>query len=100
METKLYIGSLPYGTTDEDLNGLFSQAGTVKSASVIKDKISGRSKGFAFVEMSSSDEARKAIEMFSGYEIEGRNIVVDEARPMQEQRKPFRKFSQRPRDRF
>ena len=89
MEKKLYVGSLSYSTTDEGLKDLFSQAGSVESASVIIDKLSGRSKGFGFVEMSTEDEAKKAIEMFNGTEVEGRTITVDEARPMQP-KKPFR----------
>lgn len=89
MEKKLYVGSLPYSTTDQSLKDLFSQAGNVASASIIMDKLSGRSKGFGFVEMASEDEAKKAIEMFNGTEYEGRTITVDEARPMQP-RKPFR----------
>lgn len=84
MSKKLYIGSLPYQTTDAELKELFGQAGTVESASVIMDKFSGKSKGFGFVEMSSDDEASKAIEMFNGYEMDGRKIVVNEARPKSE----------------
>ncbi|MBI4050075.1 MAG: RNA-binding protein [Candidatus Doudnabacteria bacterium] len=83
MAKKLYVGSLPYKTTDADLKDTFSQAGTVVSATVISDKFSGRSKGFGFVEMASDEEAQKAIEMFNGKEMDGRNIVVNEARPMQ-----------------
>ncbi|MDP3994059.1 MAG: RNA-binding protein [Candidatus Doudnabacteria bacterium] len=91
MAKKLYVGSLPYKTTDSELSELFSQAGTVSSASVISDKFSGRSKGFGFVEMSSDEEAAKAIEMFNGHEMDGRTIVVNEARPMQP-RAPRRDF--------
>lgn len=80
---KLYVGNLPYKTTSSDLQQLFSQAGTVATATVISDKFSGRSKGFGFVEMASDDEAQKAIDSFNGYETEGRKIVVNEARPMQ-----------------
>ena len=83
MATKLYVGSLPYSTTDERLKEVFSQAGNVTSATVIIDKMSGRSKGFGFVEMSTEEEAQKAIEMFNGKDLDGRNIVVNEARPMQ-----------------
>jgi len=82
METKLYVGSLSYDTTEDSLKDLFSGAGTVKSASVIIDKFSGKSKGFGFVEMSSEEEAKKAIEMFNGKELDGRSIIVDEAKPM------------------
>ncbi len=82
MEKKLYVGSLSYDTKEDGLRDLFSEAGTVESAAVIVDKISGRSKGFGFVEMSSAEEAQKAIEMFNGKELDGRTIIVDEARPM------------------
>lgn len=93
MKKKLYVGSLSYDTTEDGLKELFSQAGKVESVSIITDKMSGRSKGFAFVEMSSEKEAEKAVEMFNKKEFEGRTLVVDEARDMEE-RKPFRKFSQ------
>lgn len=83
MATKLYVGNLPYKTTGDDLSSLFSQAGNVASATVISDKFSGRSKGFGFVEMGSDEEAQKAIETFNGQEMEGRKIVVNEARPLQ-----------------
>ncbi len=82
MSKKLYVGGLPYETTEDALKNLFSEAGTVDSATIITDKISGRSKGFGFVEMSSEKEAEKAIEMFNGKDFEGRTLVVDEARPM------------------
>lgn len=91
MEKKLYVGSLSYETTEDSLKELFSKAGTVSSVSVIMDKFSGKSKGFGFVEMSSEEEAKKAIEMFNGKELDGRNIVVDEAKPME--KRPFKKFS-------
>lgn len=81
MAKKLFVGSLSYQTTDEELREAFSQAGTVESASVIMDKMTGRSRGFGFVEMSSDDEATKAIEMFDGKELGGRQIVVNESRP-------------------
>ncbi|HEY4506734.1 MAG TPA: RNA-binding protein [Candidatus Paceibacterota bacterium] len=83
MATKLYVGSLPYSTTDDQLKEHFSKAGNVVSASVIIDKMSGRSKGFGFVEMSTDEEAQKAVEMFNGQDMDGRAIVVNEARPMQ-----------------
>ena len=82
MEKKLYIGSLSYDTTDESLKDLFSKAGKVESASIIIDKISGRSKGFGLVEMSTEDEAKKAKEKFNEKELDGRKIIVDEAKPM------------------
>jgi len=81
MEKKLYVGNLSYDTTEDALKELFSQAGTVTSVSIIVDKFSGKPKGFGFVEMSSEEEAKKAIEMFNGKELDGRNIVVNEARP-------------------
>lgn len=83
MSKKLYVGSLSYDTTEDTLRDTFSKAGTVESAAIITDKISGRSKGFGFVEMSTEKEAKKAIEMFDGKELDGRTIVVNEARPMQ-----------------
>lgn len=103
MGTKLYIGGLSYNTADEGLKDAFSQAGSVVSASVIKDKFSGRSKGFGFVEMGSEDEAQKAIDMFNGKELDGRTITVAEARPMTE--RPPRsgggnRFSRGPRREF
>lgn len=82
MAKKLYVGSLSYGVSDDQLRDHFSQAGTVESAAVIKDRDSGRSKGFGFVEMSTDAEATKAIEMFNGQELDGRAMVVNEARPL------------------
>lgn len=82
VSTKLYVGSLPYSTTDDELKDLFSQHGSVVSASVIMDKFSGRSKGFGFVEMSSDEEAQAAIAALNGTDMGGRNVVVNEARPM------------------
>ena len=83
MAKKLYVGGLSYDTTEKTLKETFSQAGTVESATVITDRMSGRSKGFGFVEMSSDEEAQKAIEMFNGKELDGRNITVNEARPQE-----------------
>jgi len=83
MGKKLYVGSLPYSATDDQLKQHFSAAGNVDSAMVIVDKFSGRSKGFGFVEMSTDEEAQKAIEMFNGSDMGGRNIVVNEARPLE-----------------
>jgi RNA recognition motif-containing protein len=82
MSNKLYVGSLSYDTNDDSLKEFFSQAGTVTSASVIMDKMSGRSKGFGFVEMASEEEAKKAVETLNGKELDGRTLIVDEARPM------------------
>ena len=84
MQAKLYVGNLPYSTVDADLQTLFSQAGTVKSAQVIRDRASGRSKGFGFVEMSSSEEAQGAITMFHGKDYSGRPLTVNLARPREE----------------
>lgn len=84
MEAKLYVGNLPYAIVDADLQSLFAQAGTVKSAQVIRDRESGRSKGFGFVEMSSSDEANAAINMFHGKDFNGRPLTVNLARPREE----------------
>lgn len=81
MANKLYVGNLDYGVTGEKLEELFSQAGKVVEATVINDRFSGRSKGFGFVEMSSEDEAKEAIKLFNDKDFEGRNIVVNEARP-------------------
>lgn len=82
MANKLFIGGISYSTTEDSLKSAFSQAGTVTSATIIMDKMSGRSKGFGFVEMSSDEEAQKAIEMWNGKELDGRTIKVDVARPM------------------
>ena len=84
MEAKLYVGNLPYTTVDADLETLFSQAGTVKSAQVIKDRVSGRSKGFGFVEMSTPEEAQSAIGKFNGQDFNGRALTVNLARPREE----------------
>jgi RNA recognition motif-containing protein len=81
---KLYVGNLPYSTTDEDLRTLFAQAGTVVSVDVIKDRFTGDSKGFAFVEMSSQSEGENAIRMFNGYSMGNREIKVNIARPREE----------------
>jgi cold-inducible RNA-binding protein len=90
MAKKLYVGNLSYTTTEDLLKDSFGQAGTVESAVIITDKMSGRSKGFGFVEMSSDEEASKAIEMWDGKELDGRTIKVNEARPMEE--RPPRRF--------
>ena len=84
MSSKLYVGSLSYNTTDDGLKTAFEQAGTVQSAVIIIDKMSNRSKGFGFVEMSTEEEGKKAIDMFNGKELDGRTIIVNEARPMKE----------------
>jgi RNA recognition motif-containing protein len=84
MSTKLYVGNLSFKTTGDDLQELFSQAGTVESASVVTDRDSGFSRGFGFVEMSSADEAQTAISQFNGTEIDGRALNVNEARPRED----------------
>lgn len=83
MNKKLYVGNLSYEITDDQLKDLFSQAGTVVSAAVIRYRDSGRSKGFGFVEMTTEDEAKKAIETVNGQDYQGRKLVVSEARPPQ-----------------
>ncbi|MDO8451766.1 MAG: RNA-binding protein [bacterium] len=91
MNKKLYVGGLPWAINDAGLRDAFSQAGTVVSATVIMDRMSGRSKGFGFVEMSSDEEARRAIELLHGKDLQGRTLTVNEARPM-EDRPPRRDF--------
>jgi cold-inducible RNA-binding protein len=81
MSKKLYVGNLAFQTSSQDLQQLFAQVGTVESASVIEDRDTGQSKGFAFVEMSTDDEAAAAIEQFNGKEVSGRALKVNEARP-------------------
>lgn len=99
MEAKLYVGNLPYSTVDSDLQDLFSQAGTVKSAQVIKDRATGRSKGFGFVEMSSAEEAQAAINKFHGQDFGGRALTVNIARPREERPGGFRSGGGRERKR-
>jgi RNA recognition motif-containing protein len=84
MATKLFVGSLSWNVTDDQLKDFFGAAGTVVSASVITDRDSGRSKGFGFVEMSSDDEAKKAVDELNGKELDGRALTVNEARPREE----------------
>ncbi len=81
MNKKLYVGSLDYSMTASKLEEMFTDAGHVESADVIMDRDSGRSKGFGFVEMSTEEEAKAAIEMFNGKEVDGRALIVNEARP-------------------
>lgn len=83
MATKLYVGGIPYSTTQDQLKDHFSAAGNVSSAIIIIDKMTGRSKGFGFVEFESEADAQKAIEMFNGKEMDGRTLTVNEARPME-----------------
>ncbi len=84
MSTKLYVGNLSFGVTSDDLHEHFAQAGTVESAKVVEDRDTGRSRGFGFVEMASAEEAQTAVEQFNGQDLDGRNLVVNEARPREE----------------
>ncbi len=86
MGTRLYVGNISYNTTDSDLHDLFSGAGEVVSAEVIRDRDTGRSRGFAFVEMGSAEEAARAIEMFNGMSFQNRDLRVNEARPRSQRR--------------
>lgn len=91
MAKKLYVGGISYSTSEDALRKHFEQAGAVESASIIMDKMTGRSKGFGFVQMSSDAEAENAINMFNGKELDGRNLTVNEARPMEP--RPRRDFN-------
>ncbi len=82
MGKKLYVGNLPFTTTDQELGEIFTQVGQVASAKVITDRDTGRSKGFGFVEMNSDEEAQNAISQFNGAELNGRPLTVNEAKPM------------------
>jgi RNA recognition motif-containing protein len=84
MSTKLYVGNLSFRVTSDDLHEHFSQAGSVESANIVQDRETGRSRGFGFVEMSSEEDANNAIAQFNGQEYDGRNMVVNEARPRED----------------
>lgn len=84
MATKLYVGNLSFNTTDGDLQDLFAQHGQVLSCEIIMDKFTNRSRGFAFVEMASKEEATKAVAELDGYNLDGRNLKVNEARPRED----------------
>lgn len=84
MGSRLYVGNLPYAATEDQLSSLFSQVGKVESVRVMRDMATGRARGFAFVEMGSDDDAQKAIGQFHEYKMEGRPLVVNEARPKPE----------------
>jgi RNA recognition motif-containing protein len=83
MSTRLYVGGIPYRSTEEELKTAFSQAGSVVSTKIIIDRATGRSRGFGFVEMSTPEEAQKAIEIWHGKEFDGRTLTVNEARPLE-----------------
>lgn len=89
MGNKLYVGSLSYATTDQQLHELFAQHGSVISAKVISDRYTGQSRGFGFVEMATSEEAQKAIAALNGTQYEGRSLVVNEARPQEKRERPW-----------
>lgn len=89
MESKLYVGNLSYSATEDELKDLFSQAGEVRSVSLIKDRETGRSKGFAFVEMATSDDAQRAIDQFHGQQYQTRTLTVNIARPREERPRGF-----------
>jgi len=94
MGTKLYVGNLSFNTMDTDIKTLFQQAGTVVSCDLILDKFTGKSRGFAFVEMSTQEEANKAVAEFNGKEFDGRALTVNEAKPREE--RPRGGFGPRP----
>lgn len=83
MAKKLYVGGIPYSTTEAELRDAFAQAGAVESAAIIIDRMTGRSKGFGFVEMTDDEGAQKAIDLWNGKDFQGRKLTVNEARPMQ-----------------
>src|ERR671929_901506 len=84
MSMKLYVGNLPFNTSNQDLCDLFAQAGTVETANVVEDRETGRSRGFGFVEMSSKEEGEAAISQFNGKEVNGRSLTVNEAKPRED----------------
>lgn len=86
---KLFVGSLPFTAKEEELKDFFSQVGTVESVAIIMDKMTGRSKGFGFVEMSSEEEAQKAVDTLNGTDFGGRSIVVNIARPKEDSPRSF-----------
>lgn len=84
MSTKLYVGGISYRSTEDALAEAFGQAGSVVSAKIITDRMTGRSRGFGFVEMSTPEEATRAIDMWNGKELDGRTLTVNEARPLED----------------
>ena len=93
MGKKLYVGNLPFGVTDTDLQNLFQPHGTVQSVQIITDRDTGRSKGFGFVEMDTGDQAQAAITALNGHEVSGRALTVNEARPREERSGGQRRFA-------
>lgn len=91
MAKKLYVGGISYSTNDQGLQDAFAKAGSVTSATIIMDRMTGRSKGFGFVEMSTDEEAAAAIEMWNDKELDGRRLTVNEARPREEGDRPPRR---------
>jgi cold-inducible RNA-binding protein len=86
--TRLFVGNLSFQTLEQDIQDYFSQAGSVTSVNLMFDKFTGKSRGFAFVELASSEEANKAVEMFNGKELQGRALTVNVARPREERERP------------
>jgi len=84
MSQKLYVGGIPYSSTEEEIKSTFSEAGEVASVMIISDRYTGRSRGFGFVEMANEEDAKKAIELFDGKDFEGRKLTVNVARPREE----------------
>ena len=84
MSTKLYVGNLSFNTSTEDLEKMFAEFGTVQSTNIIEDRETGRSRGFAFVELSSKEEAQNAISQFNGKDVDGRSLTVNEAKPRED----------------
>ena len=83
MAKKLYVGGLPYSTTDDELREAFAKAGAVASVTILQDKMTGRSRGYGFVEMENDEDAAKAIDMWNGQDFGGRKLTVNEAKPME-----------------
>ena len=99
MDVKLYVGNMPYNITEDGLRDLFAQAGTVTSVALIKDRATGMSKGFAFVEMDSQANAQKAISMFNEYSLNDRKLAVSFARPREERSRGSGDYQNRNRNR-
>jgi len=97
---KLYVGSLPYSTTEEELRNLFESFGPIESVRIVTDKFTGQSKGFGFVEMSNPEDARRAAEDMNGKPFNGRTLIVNDARPEQRRERSERSFGGPRRDRF